>query len=435
MTDKLIGRDAASCDCPPHGVSRRGFLGGAAGLAALGMASGLGPFGNTQLAYADAGYTGDVLVVVSLRGGFDGLSAVVPLNDPNYSTLRPNIGLKTSQLTALDGTFGLHPALSPLLSLWNRNQLALIHATGQPDPTMSHFQDMADMERADPSGKVTTGWIDRLSVALGPASSPFAETSIGPSTAPSSMIGTFPATGMNSIHSFSLSGVNGNLSNAPAWHTALEMLQSGAPPLVKGPALTTLSALDTTESLSSYSAGASYPSDDVGGSLSNVAQLIKAGVGLRVAAVDFNNWDMHVGLGSATNGWMHDNLTNLAQAFTAFATDLSSSSTNVVLVTLSEFGRRAGENDSGGVDHGMGNAMFVMGCGASGGGINGGGTVYGDWKGLANEDLVEGNVKITTDYRNVLAEILSKRCGLSSGEISSVFPGLSLSPLGLAKPA
>jgi uncharacterized protein (DUF1501 family) len=214
-----------------------------------------------------------------------------------------------------------------------------------------------------------------------------------------------------------------------SWHTALRQLQHGAPEVISAPARTTLAALNTAQSLSTAAYapanGASYPKDDVGGSLSNVAQLIKAKVGLRVAAVDAGNWDMHVGLGSPTSGWMHDNLTGLGQALAAFATDLGTAMSNVVVVTLSEFGRRVMENDSGGLDHGHGNAVLVM-----GGGVRGG-SVYGRWPGLADSDLVLGNLAGTTDYRTILAELLEARCGLRA---THVFPGLGNHRLGLAKP-
>lgn len=414
----------ADCECLGAGVSRRGFLGGAAGLAALGLVSGFGPLGSTQLAFADSGYGGDVLVVVSLRGGFDGLSAVVPSGDPHYAPNRPNIGIPASALFALDTMFGLNQALSPLIPLWNAGQLAVVHAVGQEDPTMSHFEAMEEMERAAPGSAVRSGWIDRMAGLTG-SGTPFSATSVGPATAPSSMSGSYPVTAMQTLSSFSLSGASS--TDAASWHTALRELQHGSAEVIYAPARTTLAALNTTQSLSAATYtpanGAAYPKDDVGASLSNVAQLIKAGVGLRVAAVDCGNWDMHVGLGAATNGWMFNNLTGLGQALAAFATDLGTAMSNVVVVTLSEFGRRVMENDSGGLDHGHGNAVFVL-----GGGVNGG-KVYGRWPGLAASDLVLGNLAGATDYRKILAELLEKRCGVSTGK---VFPGLGSSRLGLA---
>ncbi|MBV9485374.1 MAG: DUF1501 domain-containing protein [Frankiaceae bacterium] len=405
-------------------VSRRGFLGGTAGLAALGMVNGFGPLGTTQLAFADGKYDGDILVVVSLRGGFDGLSAVVPSGDPHYHSNRPTIGIPGSLLFKLDDMFGMNKALSALIPLWNAGNLAFVHAVGQKDPTMSHFEAMEEMERAAPGSNLRSGWIERMSGATGPGT-PFAETSIGSATAPASMSGGYPATAMSSLSSFSLSGSGDN--DRAAWHTALRKLQHGAHDVVMKPALTTIEALKTTQALASKTYHpanlASYPDNDIGGSLANVAQLIKAGVGLRVAAVDCGNWDMHVDLGLPTGGWMFDNLTGLGKALAAFAQDLGPIMDRVVLVTLSEFGRRVQQNDSLGVDHGHANAVFVM-----GGGINGG-KVYGRWPGLADANLVLGNLKGATDYRTILAEILEKRCGISAHK---VFPGLHGSRLGLA---
>jgi uncharacterized protein (DUF1501 family) len=284
---------------------------------------------------------------------------------------------------------------------------------------------MEEMERAAPTSDVRTGWIGRMAGLTGSGTA-FAATSVGPATQPGSMDSSYPVTAMQSLSSFTLDGVS-NAADALAWGAALAAMQHGAPSTVSVPAAETLKALAVAATLTSGtykpSNGASYPNTDLGGSLSNVAQLIKAGVGLRVAAVDSGNWDMHVGLGNAGGGWMHSNLLGVGQALAAFAADLGPSMSNVVLVTLSEFGRRVQENDSGGLDHGHGNVMYVL-----GGGINGG-KVYGSWPGLSAGALAQGNLQGTTDYRTVIAEILEKRCGISTG---SVFPGLSATRLGLA---
>ena len=168
-----------------------------------------------------------------------------------------------------------------------------------------------------------------------------------------------------------------------------------------------------------------YPSGGLGDALADIARLIKADVGLQVAAIDYGDWDMHVDLGAFDNGWMHDHLTELSSALAAFATDLGAGGMNdVTLVTLTEFGRRAEENGSGGVDHGFGQAVLLL-----GGGVRGG-AVHGQWPGLADADLIDGDLNGVNDYRKVLAELLEKRC--EAGSVSDVFPGLDGDRLDIA---
>jgi uncharacterized protein (DUF1501 family) len=387
----------------------------------------VGPRAFTQVAFADAGYTGDVLVVLSLRGGFDGLNSIVPTGDPHYASARPNIGIPQGVLHQLDSTFGLHPALVPLLPYWQAGTLAAVHAVGQLDPTRSHFEAMEEMERAAPGSSIRSGWIDRMVGATG-ATNPLTGCAVGTSTPPASMSGPVPVTAVSSIGSFTLSGADNDAAELARWTKALKGLYAGAPAALATPAATTLSTVKTITTLAqnAYAPanGAHYPDSDTGRALADVANLIKAGLGLRVIAVDVDNWDMHVDMGSASSGWLHDNLTDLAGSLDAFATDLGTAGmAKVTLATLSEFGRRVEENGSGGVDHGHGNAVLLL-----GGGINGG-TVYGTWPGLGPNALVDGDLAGTTDYRTILAEVLEKRCALSTG---SVFPGLGSARLGVA---
>jgi uncharacterized protein (DUF1501 family) len=448
LTHPAAGEDEeALCECATRTIGRRGFLGGAAGLAALGMVSGLGPLGNMQVAFANGAsdYNGNTLVVVSLRGGFDGLSAVMPIADPYYagtdgkSSIRPTIGLTQSQVFQLDSTFGMHPALAPLQALWTGGQLAFVHNVGQEDPTMSHFDATALMEQAEPNAPDRNGWIERLATLSGPpGSDAFAELSLGPATAPASTYGTYPTTAMQSLSSFSLNGTDGT-NNFASWATALKALQAGGSSYVKTPTINALAALSAVSDLSSSSPqnGAVYPNNtDLGKSLSDLAKLIRAG-GVRVAAVDSNGtnymgWDMHVGMGAGTDqgGWIWSNLTTLGQALAAFVQDLGTAMANVTLVVLSEFGRRAYENDSGGLDHGHGNLVIAL-----GGGINGGTQVLGKWEGLSPSELdVNGNLRGSNDYRWILAEIMSKRQGFTTAELKAVFPNTGkINPLDTSK--
>ena len=409
------------------GLSRRTLLlAGAAGIGGLTTVLGdaLNPAA-TQYAFAGPAYAGDTVVVLSLRGGFDGMSALAPIADPDYRRLRPSLGIPTSRAIKVDQMFGLHPALAPLQSLWQTKKLAAVHAVGQPNPTRSHFVAMEEMENAAPGSGLRTGWIDRM-VGLN-AATPFGATAVGSNSAPPAMRGPNPEMTMESIEALQLWGAD-DPAELTRWTKAIAAVNSSGPMVMKNAAGTALRTLGTAARLrqSAYkpAGGATYPDSDLGKSLTDVAHLIKARVGLRIATVDVGNWDMHVDLGQSDTGWMFRQLTDLAQALAAFAADLGSQLNNVTLVTLSEFGRRAGENGSGGFDHGHGNVCFVL-----GGGVNGG-KVYGRWPGLSEHALDDGDLAGTTDYRTILAEILSKRGNLP---IASVFPKFAARPLGLVK--
>ncbi len=408
-----------------EGVTRRTLITGAMAAGALASLGGLPGLGTTSLAFADTPYAGDTVVVLSLRGGFDGLSAVVPAFDPGYAAARPGIGVPASVLTPLDGRFGLHPALAPLSPLWTSGQLAFVHAVGQAAPTRSHFAAMDELERAAPGTSLRTGWLDRT-LGLTGTGGPFAATQVGQTMASPGFLGPNPEMTLDSIDSFSLQA-SWNAAEQARWLTAMTAMQADAPPLVAGPARTALSALTTADTLRATpyvpAGGAQYPAGELGPALRDVARLVKAGVGLRLAAVDSGDWDMHVGLGAFddTYGWMRRKLDELGKALAAFSADLGAGMSGVTVVTLSEFGRRVTQNGSGGVDHGHGNAVMLLGGGVVGG------QVYGRWPGLGAADLVDGDLAGTTDYRTVLAEVLEKRCGVAT---STVFPGLDAARLG-----
>ncbi|MDY7085855.1 MAG: DUF1501 domain-containing protein [Actinomycetota bacterium] len=403
-------------DCGETTLTRRGLLGAAtlAGLAGAGV--------STQLAYAAPGYTGDTLVVLSLHGGFDGLSALAPIGDPDYYKARPNIGVPKAQVIAGDGTFGLHPALAPLLPLWKSGQLAGVHAVGQSNPTRSHFAAMEAMENAAPGTSIRSGWLERMLGASG-ATGALAGVSVGQAMPNRLFAGPAPSVSMSSVDKFTLAGESAKRPMA----AALRTMYADAPVLQSAPALAADSALTATTAVrgTTYTPAATYPATELGNALKDVARLIKAKVGLATAAVDCGDWDMHEGLGTAVKGQrMHDNLTELAQALAAFAADLGPEGMkSVTLLTISEFGRRVQENGSRGADHGHGNAMLLL-----GGGVKGG-KVYAKWPGLAPANLVAGDLAATTDYRSVIGEILQKRCGF--GSLSQVFPSVAPSTFGL----
>jgi len=411
-----------------NSLSRRRFL---QGTAAAGVLAALaGPQLSTRLAFADTAtpYTGDVLVVLSFRGGFDGLSAIVPAGDPAYAAWRPNIGLAPSQLLAAGPMFGLHPALAPLLPYWQDGTFGAVHAVGQVDPSRSHFTSLEEMERAAPGTSLRTGWLDRT-LGLRGLGTTFQAAQLGSTLAAPSLAGPAPEIALHAVDGFKLEGEDSINVRRSA---ALRGVYANAAPTLSAPARIALDALDTTAALKAAgytpANGAVYPDNELAKALREVARLVKAGVGLQVACVDYGDWDMHSGLGSAEQGsWMYDQLTVVAGALAAFAQDLGSTGlAGVTLLTLSEFGRRVGENGSGGVDHGHGNAVLMLGGGVVGG------QVHGAWPGLAEADLDQGDVRGATDYRTLLSEVLQKRCG--AGSLSTVLPGFTSSPLGIVRP-
>ncbi|AEV86003.1 hypothetical protein ACWT_4986 [Actinoplanes sp. SE50] len=395
-------------------VSRRSILGATlAGVAGAAL--------STRVAFAAGAYSGDTLVVISLRGGFDGLSAIVPIGDSAYYTARPGIGVPKSQVIAGDGTFGLHPALAPLLPLWQGGRMAAVHAVGQPNPTRSHFAAMEAMENAAPGTSLRSGWLDRM-LGLTGATAPLAGVSLGHAMPARILLGAADDVAMTGLDGFSLAGEGKRPMAA-----ALRAMYADAPAALAGPARSADRALAAVHTVrdAAYAAAATYPDSELGAALRDVARLIKAKAGLVTAAVDCGDWDMHNGLGTAVKGQrMYDNLADLAAALAAFTTDLGPALGSVTVLTISEFGRRVQENASHGADHGHGNAMLLL-----GGGIRGG-KVYADWPGLTPGALVAGDLAATTDYRSVIGEVLQRRCGF--GSLDGVFPGVRPSSFGCA---
>ncbi len=412
-----------SCGCPEQrGLSRRRFLQGL-GVAAGAVAA--APLVSSRAAYA-AGYSGNVLVILSLRGGFDGLSAVAPVGDPDYARTRPGIAVPASlALPTGDRRFGLHPALAPLLPLWQAGTMAAVHAVGTPDLSRSHFSATEELERAAPGTSLRTGWLDRVLGANG-SGTVFEAVQLGSGTPAPLLAGPSPALAARSLKDFSLASRDWV---GPRMTDTLRALHTGTTLPAVPAALTTFAALDATAAAVKADAGpgggAVYPPrNDLAAALQDAAVLIRANVGLQALTLDVGDWDLHSDLGAAGGGTMATKLADLAAALAAFVKDLGPLFAKVNVVTVSEFGRRVAENGSGGVDHGHGNAVLLL-----GGGLRGG-QVHGRWPGLTDPALDAGDLAGTTDYRDVLAEALLRRGGLPPAALSAVFPGLSPQPVG-----
>ena len=362
---------------------------------------------------------GDTLVVVFLRGAADVLNMVVPHGEEAYYQLRPSLGIarpddsrtkKEERTVDLDGFFGLHPNMSPLLEAWQSEQLAIIHACGAPDESRSHFKAMDLMERGvDDERGPASGWIGRHLATLNTGNaSPL--RAVGMGTRPQrSLSGSVPVSALRSIADFHLGGDQ----------RALQQMRSALSTVYQDDIMgqETLSIMDTLQKLdvqNYQSPITNYPDTEFGLALKQTAMLIKAEVGLEVSAIDLGGWDTHFAQGSST-GIMPNLMKDLAEGLAAFHADMADHQNKLTTVTMSEFGRRAYENGSLGTDHGHGSMMMVL-----GGNVDGG-KVHGMWPGLGEGQLIgPGDLAVTTDYRDVLSEVLSKR--LNNPATSDVFP-------------
>lgn len=405
------GQAGACCTGP----SRRAFLGAAVAGTAVAFGSTL--VTTAPLALAAPPRAASVLVLLSLRGAADGLSLVVPHGDPVYAQARPRIAVPTSRLLCRDDMFGLHPALAPLVPLWQAGALAAVHASGLPAPNRSHFAAMEEIEDAAPGSTARIGWLNRM-IGETATTDALEALSIG-SSIPTSLVGPEPAMSMRGLSDAAISGTSEDGARTRALHVAWD-----AEPGPMGDAFRR--AMAATTDLESARAQAdrtsTYPSTDLGRAMSSVARTLRADLGVTTVTVDSGDWDMHTEMGNADSGQLRTNAADLAGSIAAFFDDLGAVRNRVTLVTLSEFGRRVQENSARGTDHGWGNVMFVAGAGVNGG------RYYGRWPGLENK--LDADVQVTTDYRSVLSEVVTRRLGASS---AVVFPGFAPQSLGLVR--
>jgi uncharacterized protein (DUF1501 family) len=364
------------------------------------------------------------LVVIFQRGAADGLNIVVPHAENAYYTMRPSINIPRKDVLELDGFFGLHPSLFPLQPLWKQRHLAIVHAAGSPDPTRSHFDAQDFMESGTPGLKATEdGWLNRSlrSLPIAPDKSAFRAIAMGPSL-PRILSGSEPAVAVNNIAEFGVGGPNPKA--APISNTFEAMYANSVDSVLHGTGQETFEAVKMLRAAdpSKYkpAPGADYPNGHFGDSLRQLAQLIKANLGVQVAFADIGGWDHHVNEGN-TQGQLANVLHEFSQSLAAFWIDLGDLAEDTVVVTMSEFGRTARENGNRGTDHGHANVMFVM------GGPVKGGRVYGRWPGLDQSQLYEGrDLAITTDFRQVIGEAVSRHLG--NEDLSQVFPGFESQP-------
>jgi uncharacterized protein (DUF1501 family) len=406
-------------------ITRRIFLRNGA-LAVVGTTVLPGFLTRAAFGVADPGLRNKRLVVIFQRGAADGLNIVVPHGEPGYYAMRPTINIPKKSVLDLDGFFGLHPAMASFQPLWQQKHLAIVHAAGSPDPTRSHFDAQDFMESGTPGIKVTDdGWLNRA--LRDPAGIPtkdkpaFRAIALGPSL-PRILSGKEPAVAVNNLNDFSVGGKNPNA--APMSNTFEAMYDHSVDTVLHGTGQETFDAVKTLKAADpahyTPAANANYPKGRFSDSLKQLAQLIKANLGVQVAFADIGGWDHHVNEGS-TQGQIANVLGDFSQSISAFWTDLGDLGEDTVVVTMSEFGRTARENGNRGTDHGHANVMFVL------GGPVKGGKVYGRWPGLDQSQLYEGrDLAVTTDFRMVLSEVVSQYLG--NKDLKTVFPGFEGQP-------
>jgi uncharacterized protein (DUF1501 family) len=385
-----------------------------------------------------AGKKRKTLVAIFMRGAADGLNIVVPFGDKRYKDLRPTIGIAPPSTQTngnganggtidLDGTFALNGAMQPLRALWDKKQLAIVEATGSPDPSRSHFEAQDSMECGTPGKASGTGWLNRaLPEGGGEPAQPAKLRAVALSKqVPHCLRGENEVIAVGNLQQYTIGD--------PSAAAVMQSMYATTPDPSLGrtgkDAFEAMKVIQSIQDTSSNTTGAERgpggplitQSGDFGRNLQQLARLLKAEAGVEVAFADIGGWDHH--------GNENQQLPNLLRQFSAgiasFCQDMGDRMEDIVLVTMSEFGRTAAENGNAGTDHGHGSFMMVV------GGPVHGGKVYGKWPGLEKEQLFEGrDLAVTTDYRDVLNELV--RGHLGQQNLSNVFPGFQPGqPLGL----
>jgi uncharacterized protein (DUF1501 family) len=388
-------------------LTRRDFLRSSAIV--LGAA---GTVPDWLLRAAAQGKTGrKILVAIFQRGAADGLNVVVPYFEPRYYQLRPSIAIpqpgKPNGGLDLDGRFALHPALQPLKAMWDSRQLAIVHSAGSHDPSRSHFDAQEFMECGTPGIKREDGWLNRALTPVAPDSSPVRAISASGAQLPKTLQGSRGAIAVDSLQRFQVTEKASAELLEHLYSTSLDAQ-------LKAQGAATFDAVKLIDSIRTRpytpSTGVQYVGE-FGQRLQQIARLIKADVGVEVAFADIGGWDHH----SNETGQLTTQLRQFGSSLAAFTQDLGNKMEDVVLVTMSEFGRTAAENGNAGTDHGHGNVMMVL-----GGGVQGG-RLYGQWPGLEPEQLYERrDLAVTTDFRDVLGEVVTGHLGQ---KVDQVFPG------------
>ncbi|MEQ8762452.1 MAG: DUF1501 domain-containing protein [Planctomycetota bacterium] len=412
MTDQMK-KSSGSND-----VTRRSFLGAGGAVAALAAT----PWWMRKASASPrGGNSRDVFVHVFLRGGMDGLTTCVPYGDPDLYLARPTLAIpqpgQSNGALDLDGFFGLPPAAAPLLTPWANGHLAFVHASGSTDPTRSHFESMRFMEAGipnQPAFSIDSGWLARHLQTSAPLGNGLLRAVNVSDVLPQSLAKAPATVSARELSTFEFPG---NPISLSLRRSTLERMYSRGPEPVRSAASSSLATIDLLQSVDydgyQPANGAVYPEAELGGALRQTAATIKADLGIEVFMMEMGGWDLHEGLGPI-DGTMAGLLGALSSSLEAFYLDMFADIDRVTVLLFSEFGRRVAENGSEGIDHGHGNVMIAM------GGHIAGGQVMRQWPGLAPQNLDNGDLAITIDYRDIVAEIVSQRLG--NQNLSEIFP-------------
>ncbi len=375
-----------------------------------------------------------ILVAIFQRGAADGLNIVVPFAEKRYYEMRPSIAIPAPGATGplvnagpfsgpaidLDGRFGLNPALEALKPLWDKKQLAIVEATGSPDPSRSHFDAQDYMESGTPGKSMGNGWLNRALPPATPETSPLRAIALA-AQVPLTLRGDRAAIAVNNAQTFQL-GTQDTAGILESMYSATHDARLGQPGKDAFAAMKMIKTVN--QQPYPQAQNAQYQQGgELGRNLQQVARLIKANVGVEAAFAEVDGWDHH---GNESNQ-LSNMLRQFGAALAAFSNDMGDRMEDIVLVTMSEFGRTAEENGNGGTDHGHGNVMMVL------GGNVAGGKIYGTWPGLEREQLNEQrDLAVTTDFRAVLSELVAGQLGQK--DMARIFPGYQGSaPLGLLR--
>ncbi len=417
-------------------VNRRAFM--KSGALAL-FAAGVGGVPTFIARAADGGKIlapykkNKTLVCIFQRGAMDGLMVVSPFADPNLKRLRPTLymspALTEGKMTDLDGRFGLHPSLQSLSPFFTVGRMAIVHGVGSPNTTRSHFDAQDYMESGTPFNKGTaSGWLNRAVGLLGHEGTPFRAVSLT-SALPRSLYGDNESLAINNLQEFAIQMRGNPMATNLASKSFEQLYDQTSSELLNKTGKESFDAMKmlNVNNIKNYQPanGIVYPNSALGNSLRQIATLIKMEVGMEVAFAESGGWDTHFNQGTI-NGTLGRNLKDFGDSIAAFWKDLAAYQDEVTVMTMTEFGRTAHQNGTGGTDHGRASCLFVLGNDVQGG------KVYHNIKTLAKEDLEDGrDLPVSTDFRAVFSSVAGKH--LKIHDNSKLFPSWEGMGLGLMK--